>query len=213
MSKTRVRVRRTGQEIFDNVIDFLRKSVHKMNDSRLSVRLAAVIASCTKEKTDIGLAISLASEHDSRSLQAEMMAVVAKTLSEGLHLDEARGIAHDMEMKGLDRYWIAEAWIWIARFSVQKTDEEKAEEAISRINTPALRNEAREDLKLLLRRHQHTGIQKDKKHLSDLQTLRAVLSKLKVMEDSHVISPKFTSVHLRFVADGIIGMIFADAMK
>ncbi len=212
MTKTRVRVRRTGQEIFDNVIDFLRKSVCETEDSRLSVRLAAAIASCTKEKRDIDLAISLASEHDSRSLRAEMMAIVAKTLAEGLHLDEARGIAYDM--KGLDRYWIAEAWIWIARFSGQKADEEKSREAISHINTPALRNEAREDLKLLLRRHQHTGIQKDKKHLSDLQTLRVVLSKLKVMEeDSHVISTKVTSVYLRFMADGIIGMIFADAMK
>lgn len=210
-TKTRVRVRRTGQEVFDNVIDFLRRSVDKMEDFRLSVRLAAAIASVTKDQKDVKLAVSIASEHGSRSLRAEAMAIVAKTLAEGLHLEESRNIASSM--KGLDSYWIAEAWSWIARFSGQKPDEEKAREAISHINTPALRNEARTDLNHLLRRHHHTGVHKDKKHFSDLQALQDVLSMLKGIEDSHVVFPKFTSTHLRLKASEIIDRLFADAMK
>jgi len=205
------RVRKTSQEIFDKIIESLRKSIKEMEDFRLSVRLAAAIASCTKNQRDIEVAISIASEHGSRSLRAEAMAIVVKTLAEGFHLEQARSVVRDM--KGLDAYWIAESWIWIVRFSGWKADEERAQEAISHINTPSLRNEARTDLNHLLECHHHTGVQKDKKHLSDLKALQEILSGLAGMEDSHIVSPRFTSAHLRLKASEVIDRLFADAMK
>lgn len=204
-------VRKTAKELFDRVIASLRQAVHEMEDFRLSVRLAAAIASVTKTEQDIRLAIHKAAEHGNHSLRAEALAIVAKTLAEAGHIAQARSVA--CEMLGLDAYWIAEARIWIARFSGKAEDKQIAKNAISHINMPYLKNEASADLDSLLKRHHHTGQQKEGKHLSDFKALQAILSELKGFEDRHAIKPRFTSAHLRLKASEIIDRLFAEAMK
>lgn len=198
-------------QLFKNVVASLRRVASEIEDSRLGMRLAAAIASVTKSRIDVNLAVDRAKGHGSISLRAEALAVVVKTLAEGRHFTGARLIAS--EMTRLDAYWRAEAYIWIARFSGEDADIKAAEVVVSHINTPYLRNELRTDMKSLLHhKHHHTEAKNDR-HLSDFKALQAILAELKGLEDSHVVTPKFNSAHLRLIAQEIIDRIFAAAMK
>ena len=203
---------KTQDQLFKNIITSLRKVASEIEDFRLGARLAAAIASVTKSRVDINLAVDRAKGHGSTSLRAEVLAVVVKTLAEGGHFSGARLIAS--EMVGLDAYWRAEAYIWIARFSGDAIDIESAEVAVSHINTPYLRNELKTDMKNLLhQRHHHTEVRNENKHLSDFKALQTILAELKGLEDSHVVTPKFNSAYLRLMAQEIIDRLFAVAMK
>ncbi|MDP2741757.1 MAG: hypothetical protein Q8O66_03690 [bacterium] len=175
------------------------------------MRLAAVIASNTRNKTDINSAIDRAVNHGNANLRAGALAIVAKTLAEAGHFSEARRVVS--EMAGMDAYWRAEARIWIARFSGEANDIEDAETAVSNIHTSHIRNELRIDMENLVHnRPHHTGAHAYKHH-SDLSSLQAVLSELRGMEDSHGVTPKHNSAFLRLKAQEIINRLFADAMK
>jgi len=194
----------------EKVIESLRRLVSEIEDFRLGVRLAAAIASVTKNRSDINLALEKARGHGSKNLRAEAFAIITKTLAEARHFTEARLVAS--ETVGLDAYWTAEAHIWIARFSGDAGDIEAAKTCVFHINTPHIRNEARTDLENLLhKRPHHTGVHN--KHYSDFKALQAILSGIKGLEDSHQIVPKFNSAHLRLKAQEIIDRLFADAMK
>ena len=198
-------------QLFDNVIASLRQAALDIEDFRLGIRLSAAIASVTHYTADVNLAIEKARGSKSKSLRSEALAIVAKTLAEAMLFDEARLVVSEME--GLDDYWIAEACIWIARFSGLTSDMETAKSAVFRINAVYLRNEAEADMKNLLhRRHHHTGVHSNKHH-SDFKALQAILSELKGLESSQRGTAKFTSSYLRLKAEEIIARLFADAMQ
>ena len=198
-------------QLFDRVIASLRQAALDIEDFRLGIRLSAAIASVTHYAADVNLAVEKARVSGSKSLRAEALAIVTKTLAEAMHFAEARLVV--LEMEGLDAYWKAEACIWIARFSGSTSDVEAAKLAVSNISSTYLRNEVRADMENLLRlRHHHTGANKNKHH-SDFKALQAIMSELKGLEDSHVVPPHFTSAHLRLKAQEIIARLFADAMK
>lgn len=200
-----------NDKFFNNVVASLRRLLPEIRDFNISVRLAAVIASNTRNKADIDSAIDRAVAHGSANLRAGALAIVAKTLAEAMHFSEARRVV--LEMSGMDAYWKAEACIWIARFSGEADDIKAAETAVSHIHTPYIRNELRIDMENLLHnRPHHTGVHAHKHH-SDLRSLQAVLSELRGMEDSHGITPKHNSAFLRLKAQEIINRLFADALK
>lgn len=205
--------RDTQDQIFNKTIASLRKAMHGIEDFSISVMLAAVIASITKNKTDINFAVDRASGHGNADARAEALFIIVKALAKARHFPEARSVV--CEMTGLTAYWKAEAYIWIARFSGEPNDIEAAKSAVSNVNAPYLRNELRVDMESLLHQHPHYIMAKPQshKHLPDLKALQAVLSELKGLEDSHRVTPKFTSAYLRFKAHEIIIRLFADATK
>jgi len=197
-------------QAFNKLVASLRRLVNEINDFRLGVRLAAAIASVTHNKHDIVVALDKARGHCSPHLRAEAMAILAKTLAEAHHLAEAREVAS--EMKGMDAYRQAVAHIWIARFSGDPKDAEKAKSAVTDINAFWARIEAQSDLELLSRKH-HVGGHTCDRHQSDFHALKSILGEIVGMEDSHRIRAKFTSTYLRSKAEEIFSRLFAEALK
>jgi len=89
-------------------------------------------------------------------------------------------------------------------------DKESAENVISHIRSPHLRNDARHDLKISLEKHH---LDKVRSFSPDINELNAVLTQLEAFDDAHVVQPKHNSAHLRLLAKEIIGRIFAETMK
>ena len=202
----------TESAVKDGSIAQLRRLLTRIEDDfRLSVRLAAAIASVTHNKGDITMAVDKAKSHGNAGARAESLAIVVKTLAETGHFVEARFIAFDMI--GLDAYWRAEAHIWIARFSGDPNDIESAEIAVSDICSHHLRNEARTDLRNLLGRRRDQVGEHSRRHHPKIKVLRKILSELEDMEDSPSIAPKHTSAFLRLKAHEIIFRLLAEAVR
>ena len=197
---------------FEKVIVSLRRFVKEVDDFRMAIRLASAIAGVTHDRHDILFALHKAKSSQSSDLRSEGMAIVAKTLAEAQHFEDARKVVE--EMVGANTYWKAEACIWIFRFSGEDQDLKVAENAIDDIQTPYLRNEAREDLNLLSKKYHRTGHQNPAKHHSDFLALKALLAEVQSLkEDSHKVRPRFNSVYLRFKTREIIDRVLAETFS
>lgn len=136
------------EDIFEN----LREASTKTSDYRLAVRLLAVVACVTKDKADIALAIDKARTAKHDYAVAEALAIIVRVLARAGRFDEARAIVGNKkkgiagEMMGLDRYWHAEAAIWLFESSKDDDDRVEATTIASSIGNPGLRSEARADL-------------------------------------------------------------------
>ncbi len=202
------------EQLFQKTILLLRKEAEKLDkrgDVRISVFVWTSIASASGDKSDFAAALERAHLASHLPLKAENLAAVVKALAEARRFGEARVVSQ--ELLGMDTYWYAESRMWIARFSGEEVDIRLANEAIEGINSPHLRNEAKADAELLLRRkYHHTGAPKHK-GLGDAKALLAALKELIALEDSHRVAPKFTSSYLRLHALELAIRILAKTME
>lgn len=202
---------------FGEIVEDARDAAEKVDDIRLKAGALAVVASVSGLPDDLSKALDFASVVGRNSMQAELLAVIAKTLAEAGKIDQARETA--LRIKDMDAYWCVEALLHVGRIGRQKSDFNLAEELAARIRDGGLRLEALADIRGVIAEtadpsrngHNHHG----NRHIQAeaLTGIVKTLVKLRGLKDARLVASRISSAYWRAKAYAAIASGLAEAIK